>query len=239
MLSQLARIAAPCAALVLSACAGGDAALRRDVDALRSDLQDLRTENQALQRRVDSLVTRLEREGAKPARPAATSAVAPVHLPEAAPLVPPDLAVVRMKPPREADEEPPAREIVLTEPARAPRAAPRLSTAVAVSEPDPERLDDLARPTGRELSAEAEGELAAARRKTGADRAHALESFVARYPRHPSADNALVEAARQYAEIGRMSAACDLARRVPQEYPAGDAVSGAQEIAARCERSRP
>lgn len=241
MLSQLARIAAPCAALVLSACAGGDAALRRDVDALRSDLQDLRTENQALQRRVDSLVTRLEREGAKPARPAATSLVAPAPAPspEAAPLVPPDLAVVRMKPPREADEEPPAREIVLTEPARAPRAAPRLSTSVAVSEPDPERLDDLARPTGRELSAEAEGELAAARRKTGADRAHALESFVARYPRHPSADNALVEAARQYAEIGRMSAACDLARRVPQEYPAGDAVSGAQEIAARCERSRP
>jgi TolA-binding protein len=62
---------------------------------------------------------------------------------------------------------------------------------------------------------------------------------VARYPRHPSADNALVEAAREYADSGRADASCDLARRVPQEYPAGDAVSGALEIVARCERSRP
>jgi hypothetical protein len=110
---------------------------------------------------------------------------------------------------------------------------------VSVSEPDPDRLDALAEPAGRELSAQAEGELVAARRKAGVDRAHALEAFVARYPRHPSADNALVEAARAYSDLGRTEAACDLARRVPQDYPAGDAVSGAQEIVVSCERSRP
>jgi thioredoxin-like negative regulator of GroEL len=110
---------------------------------------------------------------------------------------------------------------------------------VPVSEPDPERLDELAGPAGREIAAEAGVELAAARRRNGVDRAHALEAFVSRYPRHPAADNALVEGARDYAEAGRVEASCDLARRVPQDYPAGDAVSAAQELVARCERSRP
>jgi hypothetical protein len=203
------------------------------VDSIRAQLDVLRSENEALARRVDSLATRLERSE-KAGRPIAPPAPA-----AAAPLVPPDLAVVRVAPPREPEEERPAREIVLTDAPRAPRAAPRLSTAVPISEPDPDRVDELARPRGRELSAEAEGELAAARRKGGVERAHALESFVTRYPHHPSADNALVEAARQYEEGGRASAACELARRVPREYPAGDAVSGALEIVARCERSRP
>lgn len=237
MLSPLARFAAPCAALVLSACAGGDAALRREVDSLRTDLEALRKENLAMARRVDSLVARLERPDERGARPAQPPAV--TRSPEpAAPLVPPDLAVVRVAPPRAAEEDRADREIVLTNTRRG-RSAPRLSTDVAVSEPDPDRIDELSQQGGRELSAEAESELASARRKTGADRAHALESFVARYPHHPSADNALVEAARQYTEIGRASAACELARRVPREYPAGDAVSAAQEIVVRCERSRP
>jgi TolA-binding protein len=100
-------------------------------------------------------------------------------------------------------------------------------------------MEALAQPTGREIAAEAEGELTAARRKAGVGRARALEAFVTRYPRHPSADNALVEAARDYAEAGRTQAGCELAARVPKDYPAGDAVSAANEIVARCERSRP
>jgi hypothetical protein len=122
---------------------------------------------------------------------------------------------------------------------RASRVAPRLPTAVQVSEPDPDRVEGLSSAPGRGIAAEADGELAAARGKGGVDRAHALESFVSRYPRHPSADNALVEAARAYADTGRTEASCQLARRVPEEYPAGDAVSGALEIASSCERSRP
>jgi TolA-binding protein len=110
---------------------------------------------------------------------------------------------------------------------------------VKIAEPDPDGMEALSQPTGREIAAEAEGELAAARRKAGVGRARALEGFVTRYPRHPSADNALVEAARDYAESGRTQASCELAARVPKDYPAGDAVSAANEIVARCERSRP
>lgn len=231
MLSRFPRIAAPCAALVLSACAGGDAALRRDVAGLRTDVDSLRQQNDALARRLESIAARLERADDRPARAAPPAA--------AAPLVPPDLAVVRVAPPRAPSDDGSHRVIVSDGPSRAARPAPRLPTHVQISEPEPERVDALAEPAGSEIAAQAEGELAAARRKAGVERARALEAFVARYPRHPSADNALVEAARQYAELGRADAACDLARRVPQEYPAGDAVAGAQEIVARCERSRP
>jgi TolA-binding protein len=111
-------------------------------------------------------------------------------------------------------------------------------TAVPIAEPAPERIDALARPGGRELAVEAEGELAAARRKDGLDRAHALEDFARRYPRHPSADNALVEASAAYAAGGRDDAACGLAARATEDYPAGDAVSDALERLATCELRR-
>jgi outer membrane murein-binding lipoprotein Lpp len=218
-LSHVARFAAPCAAIALSACAGGGGVVRADVDALRAEVASLHQQNAALARRVDALAVRLEASADRPARPVAA---APAEAPPAAdPLVPPDLAVVRVAPPRGA------------------RPAPPIATAVRIAEPDPERLDDLAKGGGRELAAEADGELAAARRRAGVDRAHALEAFVTRYPRHPSADNALVEAARDYQDAGRLEAGCELARRVPEDYPAGDAVAGALEFAARCERSRP
>jgi hypothetical protein len=208
--------------------------MRHDLDALRSEVGALRQQNEALARRLDAMGARLDTAAARPATRPAPQAPPPEP---AEPLVPPDLAVVRVAPRR---EEPPQRVIVHDDPPeRAPRAAPRIPIAVQVSEPDPDRLDELSQPSGRELATEAEGELAAARRKRGVDRAHALESFVSRYPRHPSADNALVEAAREYADAGRAAAGCELARRVPQDYPAGDAVSGALEIVARCERSRP
>ena len=196
--------------------------MRRELDALQSEIASVRQQNDALSRRVDTLGLRLDAlasQKSRPASPAPTAAEA-VREP-GAPLVPPDLAVVHMAPPKAA------------------RAPPPLSTAVPMAEPDPDRLEALAQPTGREIAAEAEGELAAARRKGGVDRARAREGFVARYPRHPSADNALVEAARAHIEVGRAQAGCELAARVPQDYPAGDAVSGANEIVARCERSRP
>lgn len=237
MLSRLARFAAPCAALALSACAGGDAALRQEVASLRAEIATLRQQDDVLARRLDTAWTRLEAIGARAAPPPAPAAPAARAADPAGPLVPPDLAVVRVAPP---SEKLPQRVIVSdSPPPRAGRPAPRLPTAVPVSEPDPDRLDALAQPTGRDLASEAEAELAAARRKSGVERAHALESFVSRYPRHPSADNALVDAARAYADVGRVDASCDLAQRVPQDYPAGDAVSGALEIVARCERSRP
>ncbi|HSM92696.1 MAG TPA: hypothetical protein VLT47_07365 [Anaeromyxobacteraceae bacterium] len=244
MLNQLHRFAAPCAALALSACAGGSPALRREVESLRGDVTALQAQNDALSRRLDAATRRLDELAERSARaapapitsparaaPASTVAAAP---PE--PLVPPNLAVVKVAPRAEPEPEP---LVLRAPPTRSPRAAPPLPTAVPISEPDPDRLEALARPAGRELSADADGELTAARRKGGVERAHALEAFVARYPRHPSADNALVEGARDYLDAGRLDAACELARRVPEDYPAGDAVSAANEIVARCERSRP
>jgi hypothetical protein len=118
------------------------------------------------------------------------------------------------------------------------RTAPPVPTAVPIAEPDPERIEEIARRGGREIVAEADGELHRARRKPGVERAHALEGFVSRYPRHPSADNALVEAAASYADAGRAGAACDLARRAAQDYPAGDAMSEALERLAWCEARR-
>jgi TolA-binding protein len=198
--------------------------MRREVDTLHQEIASLRQQNDALARRLDALGARLDAQAAAAGRPA-VAAPAPAPAPPQAtepalPIVPKDLAVVRVSPPRQ-------------------RGAPPIATSVPVTEPDSARLEVLAQPSGRELAAEAEGELAAARRKSGVDRARALEAFVARYPRHPSADNALVEAARDFAEAGRTEAGCELAARVPSDYPAGDAVAGANEIVARCERSRP
>lgn len=233
MLSHLARFAAPCAALALSACAGGSASLRREVDTLRGEVTALQAQSDGLSRRLDAATQRLDAMAEKAARPPPRAAAVEPAPDPAAPLVPANLAVVRVAPPE-------AEPVVLrAPPARGPRVPPPLPTAVPIAEPDPDRLDALARPAGRELTVEAEAELAAARRRSGVDRAHALESFVARYPRHPSADNALVEGARDYADAGRVDASCELARRVPEDYPAGDAVSAANEIVARCERSRP
>ena len=61
---------------------------------------------------------------------------------------------------------------------------------------------------------------------------------MARYPRHPAADNALVESAAAYAAAGREEAACAVAQRAADEYPAGDAMSAALERLAGCEARR-
>jgi hypothetical protein len=217
VLSRLSPIAAPCAVIALAACAGSRDPVQRELEAMRTEIAALRQQDEALARRIDALGARVD-AAARPPKAAAPPA-APVEPP--APLVPTDLAVVRVAPPRPA------------------RAAPPIATSVPIAEPDSERVEVLAEPGGRDIAAEAEAELAAARRKRGLDRARALESFVARFPRHPSADNALLEAARDLADAGRTQAGCDLAKRVGQDYPAGDAVPGAAEFVARCERSRP
>lgn len=205
-------------------CAGGDA-VRRDLDSLRGEVQSLRRENEALQRKVDGLSIRLDVLGSR-----AKAASAPPAAAE--PLVPPDLAVVRVEP----REEPPI-ELRDPGPARA-RPPPPVPTSVPIVEPDADRLEAIARRSGRELSADADEELRRARKKEGASRAQALEDFVARYPRHPAADNALVDAAAAWAGAGKADAACGLARRAADDYPAGDALSEAIERLAWCESRR-
>jgi TolA-binding protein len=209
----------PAAALVAATlalgCAGQQGSIRPELDALRAEVQALRAENAQLSRSVESLSIRIEALAARRAKPAAEPAAS--RSAEAAPIVPPDLAVVKVAPA-----------------ARAARPAPSIATAVPIGEPDAERLDRLARPSGRDIAAEAEGELRAARQRSGLPRAHALEDFSGRYPRHPSADNALVDAARAYADAGEDGSGCTLARRAAAEYPAGDAMSDALEMMAAC-----
>ncbi len=204
------------------ACAGGGSAARRDEDALRAEVRALRRENDDLARKVEGLSARVEVISARLARAGQDGGRDDPKPAEAAPVIPPDLAVVRVAPA-----------------ARPPRSPPPVPTAVPIAEPDVDRLEEISRRGGgHEIGAEADAELRRARGRTGAEGAHALEDFAARYPRHPSADNALVEASRAYAEAGRVEAACDLARRASQDYPAGDAMSDALERLAWCESRR-
>jgi hypothetical protein len=206
------------------------------MDVLRAEVRALRKENEDLSRSVDALSVRVEVLSTRVARGAPPAVGAGPGEEERAPVIPPDLAVVRVEPsgsrPAGRGDEAPART------ARAARPAPPIPTAVPIAEPDPERLEALARRGARDLGAEADSELRRARRGAAADRAHALEEFAARYPRHPSADNALVEGASAHAELGHAEAACELSRRAADDYPAGDAMSDALERLAWCESRR-
>ena len=216
-----ARAPEACAALLLLAgCAGAGDAARRDTEALRAEVRELRQQNDELSRRVEALSGRVEALSARSAR--APAPAPPREEGERPPLIPPDLAVVRVAPRPAASR------------ARTP---PTVPTAVPISAPDAARLDALSG-GARDVSADADAELRHARTRPAEDRARALEAFAARYPRHPSADNALVEAAAAEEESGRADAACALARRVSAEYPAGDALPDALERLARCESRR-
>lgn len=248
------------ALLLLLGCAGGGEAARRDLDALRTEVRALRSENEELSRKVNSLTGRVEvlstRLGRTPAAPDVAAARPPATAPGAS-IVPPDLRVVRVEPqerraPRALPQVPtrvlvagqqrarrapppvPTRVLIAGQ-ERAARTPPPVPTGVPIAEPDPARLEAIGRGSGREIGAEADDELKRGRKLDGASRAHALEDFVGRYPRHPSADNALVEAAAAYADVGHAAAACALARRATSDYPAGDAMSEALERLAWCE----
>jgi len=215
--------------LVLALGCAADASARMEIETLRSEVRALRRENEALAQRVESLGAGVEAISARhragsAGRTDSPAVSSPAPGASAAPDIPPDLAVVKMAP--------------LPVPAARRRSPPPVSTVIAIEEPDPERLAALGRRGGRSLAAEADAELAAGRAETGTGRAHALEDFAARYPRHPSADNALVEAAAAYAEAGRDEPACGLARKAAEGYPAGDAMSEVLERLAWCESRR-
>jgi hypothetical protein len=221
-LRALSTEAALAAVLLVSGCAAGTSATRAELDALRAEVVALRGDGRELARAVDGLSSRVDVLAARLGRASAEARAEPrAAEPRAeAPVVPGGLAVVKVEPP-------PAR--------RVPAAAPAVATAVPLVEPEPARLEALSRRSGRGLATEAEAELRAARRREGIERAHALEDFAGRYPRHPRADDALADAAVAYAGAGREDAACALARRIAEEYPAGDAASDALWRMAACE----
>ncbi len=209
------------AAFLLSGCAGADAVARRDLDTLRAEVQALRQENLQLVVSLDQLATRVDALALRGAKPAVEPArAAPLPGAEGDPsLVPGGLAVVKVEPPKASR-------------------APPVPTTTPLVEPDAGRLDAMARKGGRNLAGDAEAELKAARRREPLARAHALEDFVSRYPRHPQAGTALLEAAAAYAEAGKGEAACTLSRRVLDEYPASEQVGDALVQLAGCEARR-
>jgi TolA-binding protein len=223
-LGFLRTVAALAAALHLSGCAGADAPARRELEGMRAELAAAQRENLALKKSVEVLTERVEALAARLGPPAAAApspggpaAQAQAGALDAPPVVPSGLAVVRL------------------EPGRRTSSAPPVPTEVAIGEPDPARLDKLARQGGRDLAADAEAELRASRRKDGVARAHALEAFVGRYPHHPQADQALLEASAAYVLEHRNEAACAIARRAVEEYPAGRAIAEGLWRLAVCE----
>lgn len=207
-------VAVAAAALGALGCAARDPAWRQDLETLRAEMRTMQSQNAEMAKRLDALSVRLDAlAAASRARPAAPSAAPPAAA-LAAPLVPPDLAVVRVDPP-----------VHRAGPRRA-RKAPPIPTAVPISEPDARALAGLGAPRG-DLAAEAQAALEAARRLDGLASARALEEFAGRYPHHPAADNALVEAARARDAAGDPETSCALAARAAEEYPAGDALPDA------------
>lgn len=133
----------------------------------------------------------------------------------------PPLAVVKMKPRRES--------------------APRLPTTVEVSEP-PESISDAAgegddpdEPSAATL-ADNQFERGLEMMKTGNSAAGItqLDQFVADWPRHPRADNALYFAGLALMSQTEFQPAAEHFERVAAQYPAGDAVLDSMLKLAEC-----
>jgi hypothetical protein len=227
-------------AIVLATGCAGAGAVRSESDPVREELRTLRRQNEDLAARLDALANRVDlltarvTKGGDAARttaaPAAPSVVPAPAADSTMGAVPADLTIVKVTP-----GDPPSSR---GRPAARPRVPPPVPVLVPIREPDAAQLEAIGRPGRRPIVAEADAELREARERAGLTRAHALEDFTTHYPQHPSADNALVEAAAAYDAAGNETAACALARRALDEYPAGDARSEALETLAACEARR-
>jgi TolA-binding protein len=221
-------------AALLAGCAG--APPRPPVEA--EELKELRSQIQAQsavvaqqQRRIEELEVKLAALAAKAHPAAAHPATAPAS-PPAAPVRAeprPKLTTVkvggRM---RRADRVNPVEH------------APQLPNAVVLRDPDEKAMALLE--TDPEVAREfdADHSWAEAVRKLNEGK-HAeaevdLLAFVAAYPGHPAADNALYLAGLMREVRGDCAGALPLFESVPQKYPAGDAVDQAQLERGRCLR---
>jgi TolA-binding protein len=118
--------------------------------------------------------------------------------------------------------------------------APQIPTSVELREPDEEALARLESDPAVALEFDADHTWAEAVRKLNEGR-HAeaetdLLAFVAAWPRHSAADNALYLAGLVREVRGDCTGALQLFESVPQKYPAGDAVPQAQLERGRCLR---
>jgi tol-pal system protein YbgF len=205
----------------LLGCASGQVRPTPNAEDLQAELKAVRDENAKLERRIERLEaidavkgSKSERKLVDPPDRPATGPAAPV---EGSKKNVPTLTVVKLKPKREP--------------------APKISTSVAVVEPDPEALERMSRGSVEAVAAESPPErdpaFAEVQFKQGMDALKTgnlsgavikLQSFAAENPKDPRADNALY-----YSGIGLMGlsdyeAAAGVFQTLIEKYPAGDAV---------------
>ena len=118
--------------------------------------------------------------------------------------------------------------------------APRLPATVELREPDDDQLARLEADPEVVQEFDADHAWANALEKLNGGRHDEAEiellAFVAAYPRHTAADNALYLAGLVRESRGNCASALPLFEAVPQKYPAGDAVPQAMLERGRCLR---
>lgn len=187
-------------------------------------MRALRAENVRLEARLEKLEQQRVSGGVRAATPAPRPVSAAASQVSSADALPP-LAVVKLKPKKEA--------------------APRLSTEVSVVEPAEEAPEVVAHLGPAEPRAADEADLAMGEAqyeramdalKTGnAEGGVAqMQQFVTDWPRHPRADNALYFAGLALLADKDFEGAAPLFERVLAQYPAGDAVLDSMLKLAEC-----
>ena len=212
-------------AALLAGCAGAQARPPPEADAL----QELRSQLQAQsalvaqqQRRIEELEVKL----------AALTAKAQAHPAPGAP--------ARQEPRPSLKTMKVGGRVRRADRANPVERAPVLPVSVELREPDEEALARLETdPTvAREFDADRTWAEAVQKLNEGhhAEAEAELLAFVAAYPQHSAADNALYLAGLVREVRGDCASALELFESVPRRYPAGDAVPQAQLERGRCLR---
>jgi TolA-binding protein len=228
---------AACAAVGLG-CAGArphpDARIEELHQALAAQGEQIARQQQRIEQLELRVATLAPRASATPTRGGSSPATEAAPVPGAS--VPRSLQTFKVPPPG-------GRRL------RSPRAnpverAPSLPADLQLKEPDQSALAELEEPIRPSVDvylrdaagADHSYALAVQLLNEGAhvEAQRALIAFATAHPRHEAADNALYLAGLSLAATGDCKAALPLLRRVPAEYPAGDAVAPALLESARC-----
>ncbi len=217
---------------LFAGCAGAQSRPTADAD----ELKELRGQVQAQsavvaqqQRRIEELEVKLAALAARTAAPSPQDAQRPARAVAPAKEPRPALRTVKIGGRlRHADRVNPVER------------APVLPSSVALREPDEDalaRLDVDPTVAGEFVADRAWAEAVQKLNDGRHEEAEAdLLAFVAAYPRHTAADNALYLAGLVREAHGDCPAALQLFESVPQKYPAGDAVTQALLERVRCLR---
>ncbi|NOK34082.1 tetratricopeptide repeat protein [Corallococcus exercitus] len=244
----LFRLFAAVALSAPTACAT-TAASQTEVGRLEAEVRTLRAAQASLVERLERLenrdaVSRARSVAPAPSASPATAASLATAKPQAAAseggealgMAPAELTVVRLKPKKEP--------------------APRINTAVAVTEPDPDQMEMFISPvegssgTGSVSPArvsmeppekdpdilDAEYERAVAMLRTGnvEGGVETLTRFASENPRHPRADNALYFSGLGQMGLKDAAGAAKTFEKLIKNYPAGDAVQDGMLRLAEC-----